>query len=108
MIYYFIERLDEYLSSDRPDQPSPFCEMLQYGESSITGETIARLIDILTHHLSFEIRVRALKLFDKLILWGDVEALLVINFTENVELIIRAFWAVKGEESLEEGRSIYP
>lgn len=48
-----------------------------------------------------------MKLFDRMILWGDVEALLVVNFTENVEGIIKALWKVRGEVALEEGRHIY-
>jgi hypothetical protein len=55
--------------------------MLQYGESIVTEEAIARLIDILAYHLNFDIRIKALRLFDRMILSGDVEALLVINFT---------------------------
>lgn len=81
---------------------------MQYGESNITEETIARLIDIIAYHLSFDIRIKALRLLDRMVLWGDVEALLVINYTENTESIIKAFWQVRGEKSLEEGKHIYP
>ena len=84
MVYFFMEMLDAYLASENSDKISPFFDILQYGESIITEETIARLIDILAYHLSFDVRIKALKLYDRLILWGDVEALLVINFTENI------------------------
>jgi len=43
-----------------------------------------------------------------LILWGDVEALLVVNFTEHIQLVIRNILYVNGEASLEEGMKIYP
>jgi hypothetical protein len=108
LIYFFMEILDGYLGSDSAERSQPLLDILQYGESIITEETIARLIDIMAYHLSFDVRVKALRLFDRLILWGDVEALLVANFTENIESIIKAFWQVRGERSLDEGRHIYP
>jgi hypothetical protein len=108
IVYFFMEMLDNHLASENNEKTSPLFDILQYGESIITEETIARLIDILAYHLSFDVRVNALKLFNRMVLWGDVEALLVINFTENIETIIKAFWQVHGEKSIEEGRHIYP
>jgi hypothetical protein len=48
-----------------------------------------------------------LKLFDSFILWGDVEALLVANYAEHIQLIIQAIWKVEGSRGLEAGRNIY-
>lgn len=43
-----------------------------------------------------------------MVLWGDVEALLVLNFTDHLEQVIEAVCEVRGELSLEEGRFLCP
>lgn len=62
----------------------------------------------MTYNPNFKIRARALELLDKFILWGDVEALLVVNFTEHVQTIVKTIWKVKGELSIDYGKNIYP
>lgn len=37
-----------------------------------------------------------------------MEALLVVNFTEHVQLVIRNILYVDGENNIEEGMNIYP
>lgn len=103
-----MEMQESYLGNEFADKCGPLFDMLQYGEPSITEESIARLIDIIAYHSNFDIRIKALKLFDRMIAWGDVEALLVANFTENIETIIKIVFQVQGERAIEEGRHIYP
>ena len=35
-------------------------------------------------------------MLDNLILWGDIEALLVVNFTEHIQLVIRNILQING------------
>ena len=85
-----------------------FMETLKYGEPTITSEIIARLADVIAHSEDFKIRSRALRLFVSLILWGDIEALLVANYGDHVQLVTQSFWGVEGHKSLDAGRHIYP
>jgi len=43
-----------------------------------------------------------------MVLWGDVEALLALNFTDHLEQIVKAVCEVKGDLSLDEGRFFCP
>lgn len=36
-------------------------------------------------------------MFDSFILWGDVEALLLANYSEGIETVIRSVWGVEGQ-----------
>ena len=40
-------------------------------------------------------------------LWGDIEALLAINYTEHIQLVIKNIWIVNGQNGLIHGRDIY-
>ena len=66
------------------------------------------MAEIIASHESFTIRLRALKLFDSFILWGDIEALLVVNYTEHIQLVVRSIWNIEGQKGLQAGRDIYP
>ena len=46
----------------------------------------------MTFHTDYEVRSRALKIMSKLIRWGDIEALLVVNFTDHVQVIAQSLW----------------
>ncbi len=104
--------MESYLASFAPipEKPTPFLlfESLHYGEILVTSEVIARLVEIMANHQNFSIRIQALRLLDRMVLWGDVEALLVLNFTDHLEQIIKAVCEIRGEVSLEEGSFIYP
>lgn len=80
--------MESYLASFTPipEKLSPFLlfEALHYGEALVSSEIIARLVEIMTNHLNFSIRIQALRLMDRMVLWGDVEALLVLNFTDHL------------------------
>lgn len=88
LIYFFTELLEAYLASFAPipDKPAPYLllEALHYGEALASSEIIARLVEIIANHLNFTIRIQALRLLDRMVLWGDVEALLVLNFTDHL------------------------
>ena len=100
--------METYLASFAPipDKTTPniLLETLHYGETLISSEIIARLVEIMANHQNFTIRIQALRLLDKMVLWGDVEALLVLNFTDHLEQIVKAVCEIRGEISLEEGR----
>jgi hypothetical protein len=108
LLQFFIQNLDSYLDTGFEKQQISFLEVLRYGEPSITSEVIARLAEVIAYCEHFNIRTRALKLIDSFILWGDVEALLVVNYTEHAQLVIKSIWNVEGHNNLDAGKFIYP
>ena len=97
LVVLFTNLLDHYLRTGIEVQSTiSFLDTLKYGEGSITSETIARVADVISYSQSFEIRLRGLRVLDSLILWGDIEAVLVVNYTEHIQLVVKNFWMVRG------------
>ena len=46
----------------------------------------------MAYHTDFEVRTKALRVINNLIRWGDLEALLVVNFTGYVQTIVQLLW----------------
>ena len=45
------------------------------------------MAEVLSYHKNFTVRRLALQLIGEFLLWGDLEALLIINFTEYLSMI---------------------
>jgi hypothetical protein len=57
------------------------------GDVYLSSEALARLAEILCFHRHFAIRKNALELISELVFWGDLEALLLLNYTNYFETI---------------------
>lgn len=55
----------------------------------------------------FRVKSRALQLLNELILWGDIEAVITVNYTEYFEKVFREVMKVDGAKGVKKGEGIY-
>jgi hypothetical protein len=82
-------------------------KLLKNNDSWLTSEIIGSLSDALEDD-NFTVRRHALGLLNELFVWGDVEAIMIVNEGEAVERVYERILEVKGSSDLGRGAQIYP
>jgi len=59
-----------------------FKRLVRVGDVYLSSEALARSAEVMCFHKYFSVRINALQLLSEFVFWGDLEALLLINYTE--------------------------
>lgn len=87
-IDFFMLQMEQYLlTSTRTSHFNWFRGLSREGDVYLTSEALARLGDIFCFHKNFIVKRNSLQLISEMIFWGDLEGLLMINFTEYFGII---------------------
>jgi hypothetical protein len=87
-IDFFMQQMEQFLITNTKNTYFHWFKSLsKEGEVYLTSEALARLADIFCFHKLFTIKKNALHLISEMLFFGDLEALLLVNFTEYFSII---------------------
>lgn len=99
-IDYFMHQLEYHLLQNATSRPFEWLKLLwKEGNVYLTSESISRLAEILCFHNNFRIKRMALQLIGEMVVWGELEALLLANYTEYFKTIAEKIMESKARES---------
>jgi hypothetical protein len=87
-----MKKLEDFIfnsKANRAGEALDFKLLFKKGDAYLTSEAVARLAEIIDFTDEFNIKAKALALLNQLILWGDVEAVITVNYTEYFDKIFR-------------------
>ena len=105
---FFKGKVENYLlSGARLREAIDFRRLLKNGDSWLSSELLGCLNDALGDE-NFKVRRHALGLLNELFVWGDMEAIMIVNEGEAVEAVFERILEVKGSSDIGRGAQIYP
>ena len=69
----------------------------------MTSEAIARLAEIVDFVEDISIKNKALTIINEFILWGDIEAVITVNYTDYFQNIFKEILKIEGFKGLKKG-----
>ena len=77
-------------------------------DNYLTSPLVKFIFEILGNSNNFYEKKLCLNVLSDLVRWGDIEAYLIIIYSDVIENIVYRVSEIRGDKSFEEGRKIYP